>query len=326
MTNTSKQNTISAAKPTAVKARKAATSTGIIQEMSFKTFKVMQVTREYLEDLSKKDVVRVQRDHVKRAQKVTYLKGELHGNQLEFAAAYNTKTKEYVLIDGYTRCELLKNKMVTLPKDGVVSLTVHFVATESDLERLYDQYNNPTASKKAPDRLDEGLRLSGLTGVNALRSPLMSKGSRAAAIRKAAFNKETRPAVQATAKGIQFVDSLMLTKRNETVPQMASYLVIGQYASHLPEAEEVIRNINWNIVREGKIPREVMALQTYLRQYNDMKSAGILTGGGNVEKAFQMGLYAFLVYVQFKRKTKLALPSTQLASISQFIDIVAKFK
>lgn len=284
--------------------------------------RIRLVTEDDLLALFNQPVARVQRDHVERSTKVTYLKGELKGNQLEFAAAMNAKTSKLTLIDGYTRCELLKQKRILFPKGGYVSLAIHTYKDKAELEMLYDQYNNPDASKKAPDRFQEGLRMVKAHG--SLRSNLLSKGSRAAAVRQAANKIPVRDAVQQRIDGLKFVDDLMLTRRNETTAQLATYIVIGQYASHLPEAKEFIKNVNHAYFEKGIEPK-MFPIQSYVDDYLQRKAAKALTGGGAVDNVFHRGLSAFIEYVGLSRSMSPAAQSASY-SVTAFIDDIAKFK
>src|SRR5690606_25631869 len=97
------------------------------------------------------------------------------------------------------------------------------------------------AAKKSADRFDEGLRLTGM--LDTVKSRLISRGPRSA-VKHAAGLTNIRDSVEALQSGIRFVDNLVLDKHHETVPLLGVYLAIGQYGSHLADAENFIRCLN----------------------------------------------------------------------------------
>lgn len=278
------------------------------------------IAKETLMELYQNATCSTQRDHVKRAPKSKYLHGKLWGMQLVFQAIRRANGK-IELIDGYTRCECLARGLSTIGVGESIVLQVHEADSVDEIKGLYDQCDNPNASKKAPDRLDEGLRLTDSLGT--FVSSIMGRGPRASAVKVASGGRNVREAVEMMIDGMKYVDKLGLVRTTEATAMLGLYITIGKYAARFEEAEEFIRIMN----RHTYEPRELNRYNATVKQFHDLHSnkrkQGSLSGTGNVDAIHQLGMGAFLCFLGKNHIVQYDGVIGAPVTLGKFIEVIA---
>lgn len=285
-----------------------------------KKLEIRLIDKETLMDLYQRATCSTQRDHVKRAPTSRYLHGKLWGLQLVFQAVRNAGGK-IELIDGYTRCECLMRGLSHVGENESIVLHVHDVDGDGEVKGLYDQCDNPNASKKAPDRLDEGLRLTGKLGK--FTSQLMSRGPRASAVSTSAGGRPVREAVELMIDGMCFVDHMGLTRTIESSSLLALYITIGKHAARFEEADEFIRIMNGTVYDPRELTRYTAPVKAFHDLYLDKKLKKSLSGAGNVEAILQLGLGAFTAYLSKNHIVKIDSALGEPVTLGSFVEAMA---
>ena len=238
-------------------------------------------------------VYKKQRPHELRVADAKHVHRELSGNKRMFTAVL--LDGEMTLIDGYTRTEAFKRKLVT--EAGEVLLHVHHCSTQAEVELRYDQMDNPVAAKKGRDRVYEGLRSEGVQSGD-LSSILIKKGPLPSAVSSATGLQDKRRAAAKVVKGILAVDKLGLSNNRTTVSAgvLAAFLAI---ATHDPEKSHVryfIKDVHAPAF-EAQSPAEdiVAELRDAIVVRKQRRSC---SGTANVDEMRDMVLEAFVRYKQ----------------------------
>lgn len=240
--------------------------------------------------------IRVQRDHGVRALKAAHIGRMLKGAQLVFHAVMWQGQER--LIDGYTRCERIELGLTIAP-EAVTLIVYEEPESFEALIALYDQFDSSASLKKAKDRYDEGMRLNDM--LKTMMSPLVIKGQRTAA-KTATGAPSVREGVVRAKRGMQFVDSLMLSRTNETLGLLAAYYAISMHADVFDEkCADFIRKMNQRKF-SPKAPTDADIALMLARDFHETKVlAGSATGGKNVAAIRDSVLTAFVDYAGFKK-------------------------
>ena len=264
-----------------------------------------------LRDLKVNHPSKRQRMETKRLSKAKYLHCELFGNQLDFAATYCLETGILEFIDGYTRVEALIRKLASLPATGSVGLTIHTVATDAEVQLIYDQYNSLDSAKNSGDYFDSGLNQVGLR--NGITSHLIAKGPRAMAVQHAygkKGSKQTRAATVAMIVGLKLVDSWQLHRRSGEIGGLiGAYLAIAQYSPDAEIAETFVRSVNQAVYTANRSKES-----SILAQFRGYLAACVTrTGGAINQMVFDEALDAFYRYYCAAKKRTVKATVVSLA-------------
>jgi hypothetical protein len=264
-----------------------------------------------VDTLFTQSILNCQRSHETRIMKTKYLRGVLTGDQLVFhAVTFEGKTE---LLDGYTRCEGVRVGLIERPE--AVLLITHAAKSQKEVERLYDQFNSPQASKKGRDRVQEGLRLSGAP--NSMKSGMMTKGPVPTAAVHAVGGGEVRYAVQTLFQGMEFVDSLGLDKGSTSGGQLAAFLAIAQNVSNKRIVEDFIRRVHQNVFNRAE-PEDVYIVTA--REINhDYRANRATSGTVNVNALRGFTLGAFVLYYKARTKSSKAVEGFRQISLGEFL-------
>lgn len=272
------------------------------------------VSFSVIEKMVKAEIVSVQRDHVERAQRATYLKGELVADQLVFHAV--KLGRKHLLVDGYTRAERVAQGLIARPK--AILLITHLCKTEDDVKRIYDQLNSPKAVKTGRDRVQEGLRLAGLNGV--LNSHLIVAGPLTSATRLATGMSDVREATETAGKAILFIDRLDLSREKVSCGVLGAFLAIAIHEPDLSVAEQFIRGIQ-KPTFEPVTDADGFIVEV---RYNQAKhrANGSLSGGSMIVDMRDSTLTSYLHFRAAVKKVpkKARKPLAAEVSLGSFID------
>lgn len=252
--------------------------------------------------------ISIQRDHEKRYSRAKHLRGTLTGNQLIFhVVMWKGRMR---LVDGYTRVQCVKKQKVTAPE--YVYVVVHAdPGSEAGLMALYDQFDSPSAQKKATDRYDEGLRHTGALGL--LTSNLGTRLPKSAP-QYATGAATVRDGVFKAQKLMATLDKMGLRKNaHETLGVISAYLAVAGYADRFPElVQDFILKLNQQVFAPA-VPtagdREILSFRTFQA---DKKSQGSLGGGSNITALRNRALGAFVRYAGWKD----LMPDTRGSSLT----------
>lgn len=187
----------------------------------------VQVTFESILELYHESVLRVQRNHTRRAKEARHiLSGDnpLHSNFL----AARTPDGKLRLIDGYTRVTAVVHGGKTAPI--LVWLGVADVDGLAAADKLYDAVDSRAAVKRGRDSFEEGLRRANL--LDKLESPAFVRAQVVSAVVAAAAERDVRTAVFELKKGLLALDSIGLRAGKSGLPAgaVAGLLLIANQA------------------------------------------------------------------------------------------------
>jgi hypothetical protein len=262
-----------------------------------------------------------QRNHGKNIARRRHVHGELTDDSLVFIAAYSLADQCLWFMDGYHRATALMAEFAWLPANAQPLLTVHTVANRTAANRLFEKLNSLAAAKRSGDYFDSALRDAGL--LNCITSHLVLRGGRAEAAKYAAGRRgaaQTRQATLDVIKGIEFVDSLNLSKRRgELAGVLAVYFAIAQHAKDTDLAETFIRNVNAEVFSPAKLKRGDKDILVYRNSIAKLTSR---TGRAANTAMFELGLAGFIRYANSVTGKSLAVP--QSLSLGEFLQYVKK--
>lgn len=186
-------------------------------------------------DLYKAQVLKVQRNHVRRAQTSTHLSESDMPVHMNFTAG-RTPDGKIKLVDGYTRITKILNGEKPAPE--IAWLGIVDCATPAEVEQLYDAMDSRDAVKRGRDAFEAGLRRANL--LDKLESPVFVRGQAVSAILAAAGHNDTRKATWELRRGITVLDRLHVKSGRNGVPSgaLAALLLL---ATHEADSGQVQR-------------------------------------------------------------------------------------
>lgn len=261
-----------------------------------------------IEEMVKKQIVPVQRDHVVRAQRVKHLSGALVADQLVFHAV--KFGRKHLLVDGYARVELVAQQQVERPKS--VLLITHRCKTQRDVEFVYDQLNSSQSVKTGRDHVNEGLRKVGL--LSEISSHLVMAGPMTTAVKLATGIRNVRGATEAAAPAILFVDTLSLRREKIGAGVLGAVLAIALHDTNRTIAENFIRGI------QAPVFKPVTAQDTHIEavRVNQAKhrANGSLSGGSMTVDMRDSTLTSYLRYRMAVQGTSKRLTAEVASNVS----------
>jgi hypothetical protein len=215
----------------------------------------VHVPFEYIESLYNAQVLKVQRNHLRRARNSKHLlevDSPLHLNYL----AGRTADGKIRLIDGYTRVTAILSG--DKQKPSTVWLGLVDCRSSAELEKLYDIVDSRQAVKRGRDGFEEGLRKAGL--LNKIKSPLFLKGQAVSAIVAAAGTSDIRKGTWELRQGIAALDALNLGSEIPKLPAgaLAGLLLIAAHAPNI----ELVQNFAMALLHPDAVPRGTRAAQS----------------------------------------------------------------
>jgi hypothetical protein len=238
-----------------------------------------------------------QRDSEKNTAKRGHVQGVLSGGSQQFSGVYCEELKAYFNMDGYHRAQAITVGTAKFAPGCEIELTVHRVKTKEDMELLYDQFNSPESTKKAPCYFESGMRKAKLT--EKLKSIWVLGSGKAKGVQYAAGvrgTKSTRLAVVKMAKGLLFCDSLDLPRtRHIVVGMKGAIIAIAQYSPNARLAEYFIERI-CRVIFE---PTDLTASELVIFEFHNnllTNQFGGHTGGSSNDIKLDCALAAFYKY------------------------------
>lgn len=186
-------------------------------------------------DLYKAQVLKVQRNHVRRAQTSHHLSESDIPVHMNFTAG-RTPDGKLKLVDGYTRITKILNG--EKPAPDTVWLGIVDCSSPAEVEQLYDAMDSRDAVKRGRDAFEAGLRRANL--LDKLESPVFVRGQAVSAILAAAGHNDTRKATWELRRGISVLDRLHIRSGRNGVPSgaLAALLLL---ATHEVDSGQVQR-------------------------------------------------------------------------------------
>jgi hypothetical protein len=186
----------------------------------------LKVPMDAVEALYDQNILKVQRNHLRRALVADHLTKTsipLHANFL----AVRTSDGALQLIDGYTRITTIREGKKARPDN--VWLGVVDVDNPKQVEQMYLAVDSRRAVKTGRDAFEEGLRKAGLLGK--LTSQVFINGYAVSAVMAASGEPDTLTAVVKLKKAIERLDPLKLEVGRFAVPAgaLAACLLIAQH-------------------------------------------------------------------------------------------------
>lgn len=256
-----------------------------------------------IEKLSMKDGL-CHRDAKVRAPQAKHLHHRLGPTCLVFSAA---KLKgKIVLIDGFTRCESIRQGLTAKPEQVV--LLTYTVKSNEELQALFDQIDNPVSAIKARDWVYQGLRKAGKDGK--LNSDLMNKGPVPRAASLAVEKDDVREAVQIAYEGIKFVDALNMQPVHTSSGQLAAFIAIaltvksGQVDAAV--ATDFILRVNQRTFEKRKGKPQDIAIVNARLMHDTRRFNGAVRGIENARHIRDFTLSSFAYFVELSAATKKA--------------------
>ena len=215
----------------------------------------LRVPFSFVVELYKAQTLRIQRNHVRRAQgapHITEADSPMHSNYV----AGRTADGKIRLVDGYTRITAVLTDTKAAPNE--VWLGLVDCRSTLELESLYDAVDSRQSVKRGRDAFEEGLRRAGLLAK--LKSPLFIKGQAVSAISAASGTADIRKGTWELRQGIQMLDSLNLGMTSPKLPAgaLAALLLI---AAHEKATEEV-HQFAIGLMHPDSVPRNSRSAQS----------------------------------------------------------------
>ncbi|MDO9179217.1 MAG: hypothetical protein Q7U16_13005 [Agitococcus sp.] len=209
----------------------------------------------FVEALYDAQILKVQRNHVRRARNSKHIlevDSPIHLNYL----AGRTADGKVRLIDGYTRITAIKNADKARPEK--VWLGLVDCRSNAELEKLYDAIDSRQAVKRGRDAFEEGLRRAGL--LTKIKSPLFVKGQAVSAVVAASGTSDIRKGTWDLRQGIAVLDPLNLGGDGPKLPAgaLAALLLI---AANEPDSEAV-QKFAIALMHPEAVPRGTKAQQS----------------------------------------------------------------
>jgi hypothetical protein len=195
----------------------------------------LQVPFSEVLELYESQVLKVQRNHLRRAQSSQHLTDSDMPVHMNFTAG-RTPDGKLKLVDGYTRiAKIVKGEK---PAPDMVWLGLVDCTNDKEVEMLYDAMDSTDAVKRGRDAFEAGLRRAGL--LDKLESPVFVRGQAVSAILAAAGHGDTRKATWELRRAIAVLDKLHIRSGRGGVPSgaLAALLLL---ATHEGESGQVQR-------------------------------------------------------------------------------------
>jgi len=263
-----------------------------------------------------------QRDHMNGFKKKKYLRGTLVGATQIFSAVFIKALGRLELIDGYHRAYGISIEEIMPNPSYPFYLDVYVVENRAASNKLFEQFNNLAAAKKATCWFQSGLNECGQ--LHKIKSKLVIRKGKATAVQYAAGlrgSKHTKEATIAMIEGIKLVDSWgLIPAHHEVGGLVGAYYAIAQHCSDKALAQGFICAINnksWNRYCTSKGYKVVEAYHALLKE----EAGG--TGFAANDFAFTscLAMFAQFAYME-KRKAK--VPKQENMLLAQFIDVMKK--
>lgn len=186
----------------------------------------VKVPYDYVLGLYKSNVLKVERNFLRRAMKADYLTGSdlpVHSNFMAVRAPDGKLT----LVDGYTRATVIEAGQKRRPEQ--VWLGLIDIDAPAETETIYDAVDSTRAAKRGRDAFDEGMRRAGL--LNKVTSPMFVQGYAVSAILAAAGHRNVRKAVVEFKQAIEAIDPVDLHVGRSAMPAgaLAGCLLLARY-------------------------------------------------------------------------------------------------
>lgn len=192
-----------------------------------------------------------QRSHQGHLQEVAFLrrKTPLCGPQQTFAVVEYPHPQSGVLVkqllDGYTRIEAVKQKVMRPPEDGFVNIETYKVRSFEEAKELYNWFNNTATGKRSKHEVQSAVRTCTNNASDKFVSHLLSTGpfvsalSHSGLLAKSVFDR-----VVEGFESFQTLDALRLRRTHETSGLLAAYLALIHFEPDQASARSFICKMN----------------------------------------------------------------------------------
>lgn len=267
-----------------------------------------------------------QRNHQKNQKVKKHTIGALKGGSQQFVGAYCEELKGYFNIDGYHRAQAVIEGNAHFEPGFDVELSVFRVATEADMDQLYDQYNSALSAKKSGCYFESGLHKAGL--LDRIGSAWVLGHGKNTAVQYAADMKgtlQTRDATVKMAKGLVICNDMNLqVTKHVTSGVKGALIAIAQYSPSLALTKAFLHSVNDSEYEPAKPTHAQSTILAYRNNLLLNKFGGGGGGAGATTLKFSHALGAFTSFAYRSRGSR-AMTDTPL-SVAEFIVFMKKLR